>query len=93
MSDMVLSDAKGEQVNEGAQGEVQRKEQHQQAAAADAHAGCPRFLRRGVRLRPAGATPRQGAGDGELPAVHGSAGGNGNSAKGGKRRQGCNLLQ
>ena len=71
---MVLSGAKGEQVNNGAQGEVQRKEQHQQAAAADAHAGCPRFLRRGVRLRPEGATPRQGAGDGELPAVHGSAG-------------------
>lgn len=60
---MVLSDAKGEQVNNGAQGEVQRKEQRQHAAAADAHAGCPRFLRRG------------GAGDGELPAVHGSAGG------------------
>ena len=59
---MVLSDAKGEQVNEGAQDEVCQQQEQQGAAAADAHAGCPRFLRRG------------GAGDGDFPAVHGSAG-------------------
>ena len=58
---MVLSGAKGEQMNEGAQDEVCQQQEQQGAAAADTHAGRPRFLRRG------------GAGDGDFPAVHGSA--------------------
>lgn len=61
-------------MDDGAQGEVCEQEERQQAAAADAQAGRPRFLRRG------------GAGDGGS-AGHGSAGNNGNSAKGGKRRK------